>query len=294
MLGARRPIGLPTSGPAPLVPTHHPTPNTHHLGGEVAWGLAILVPIVLLGLLVPLLSPHDPSSGTLLPLAPPSATSPFGTDNLGRDVFTRTFAAAQLDIALALAGVAVPLLVGTLIGAVIGTTRVPAVAAIWTILIEGINAFPFIVLVIAIVSIVGPGVQGVLVGLALTNWARYARIARARALALREADFVTATEVLGYSRARVLAVHILPNVYSETLAYALSDFVIVVLAVAGLSFLGVGVRPPAAEWGAMMSDGRLFLQRAAWITVFPGLALSLTAVGVALVAQGIERRARGE
>jgi peptide/nickel transport system permease protein len=262
--------------------------------GEVAWGLAILVPIVLLGLLVPLLSPHDPSSGTLLPLAPPSATSPFGTDNLGRDVFTRTFAAAQLDIALALAGVAVPLLVGTLIGAVIGTTRVGAVAAIWTILIEGINAFPFIVLVIAIVSIVGPGVQGVLVGLALTNWARYARIARARALALREADFVTATEVLGYSRVRVLAGHILPNVYSETLAYALSDFVIVVLAVAGLSFLGVGVRPPAAEWGAMMSDGRLFLQRAWWITVFPGLALSLTAVGVALVAQGIDRRARGE
>ena len=264
------------------------------LRGEVGWGLAILVPIVLLGLLVPLLSPHDPTSGSLLPLAPPSPTSPFGTDNLGRDVFTRTFAAAQIDIALSLAGVAVPLLIGTLIGALIGTTRTPVVAAVWTALIEGINAFPFIVLVIAIVSIVGPGVQGVLIGLALTNWARYARIARARALALRESDFVAATEVLGYSRVRVLWHHILPNVYSETLAYGLSDFVIVVLAVAGLSFLGIGVRPPAPEWGAMMSDGRLFLQRAWWITVFPGLALSLTSVGIALIAQGNERRSRGD
>ena len=262
--------------------------------GEVGWGLAIIIPIVLLGLLVPFFSPHDPVSGTLMPLSAPSLGSPFGTDNLGRDVFTRTFAAAQLDIALALAGVVVPLLVGTLIGAVIGTTRVPAVSGIWTIVIEGINAFPFIVLVIAIVSIVGPGVQGVLIGLAMTNWARYARIARARALALREADFIAATEVLGYSRVRVLWRHILPNVYSETLAYALSDFVIVVLAVAGLSFLGIGVRPPAPEWGGMMSDGRLFLQRAWWITVFPGLALSLTAIGVSLIAQGIDRRARGE
>jgi peptide/nickel transport system permease protein len=280
-----------------LVSPHHASSRTLSLSalrGEVGWGLAILVPIVLLGLLVPLLSPHDPTSGSLLPLAPPSPTSPFGTDNLGRDVFTRTFAAAQIDIALSLAGVAVPLLIGTLIGALIGTTRTPVVAAVWTALIEGINAFPFIVLVIAIVSIVGPGVQGVLIGLALTNWARYARIARARALALRESDFVAATEVLGYSRIRVLWHHILPNVYSETLAYGLSDFVIVVLAVAGLSFLGIGVRPPAPEWGAMMSDGRLFLQRAWWITVFPGLALSLTSVGIALIAQGIDRRTRGD
>ena len=261
---------------------------------EASWGLGILLPILVLGALVPLLSPHDPTSGASLPLAAPSSAHLFGTDNLGRDVFTRTFAAAQIDVALALAGVSVPLLVGTLVGAVMGTTRAPVVAGLWTVVIEGINAFPFLVLVIAIISIVGSGVQGVLIGLALTNWARYARIARARALALREADVVAATEVLGYSRVRVLGRHILPNVYSETLAYGLSDFVIVITAVAGLSFLGVGVRPPAPEWGAMMSDGRLFLQRAWWITVFPGLALSLTAVGVTLIAQGLERRARGE
>jgi peptide/nickel transport system permease protein len=279
---------------APATTLARPAPRRVALNGEALWGLAILSSVVLLGALVPLLSPHDPASGAALPLAAPSLAHPFGTDNLGRDVLTRTFAAARVDLALALAGVSAPLLVGTLIGAVIGTTRQPAVSAAWTVAIEGINAFPFIVLVIAIISVVGPGVQGVLIALALTNWARYARIARARALQLREADFIHATEVLGYSRARVLRNHVLPNVYSETLAYGLSDFVIVILAVAGLSFLGVGVRPPAPEWGAMMADGRLFLARAWWITVFPGLALSVTAIGVALLAQGLERRARGE
>jgi peptide/nickel transport system permease protein len=271
-----------------------PAPWRVALNAEALWGLAILLLVVLLGALVPALSPHDPSTGAALPLDGPSLAHPFGTDNLGRDVFARTFAAARVDLALALAGVSVPLLVGTLIGAVIGTTRQPAVSVAWTVAIEGINAFPFIVLVIAIISVVGPGVQGVLIALALTNWARYARIARARALQLREADFIHATEVLGYSRARVLRNHILPNVYSETLAYGLSDFVIVILAVAGLSFLGVGVRPPAPEWGAMMADGRLFLARAWWITVFPGMALSITAIGVSLLAQGLEQRARGE
>jgi peptide/nickel transport system permease protein len=128
----------------------------------------------------------------------------------------------------------------------------------------------------------------------MTNWARYARIARARALTLREAEFIHVTEVLGYSRLRVLLRHVLPNVYSETLAYGLSDFTIVVVAVAGLSFFGIGVRPPAPEWGAMMAEGRLFLQQAWWLTLAPGLALSLTAVGVGLLAEGLVSRARGE
>jgi peptide/nickel transport system permease protein len=264
------------------------------LAPEAWWGLAILGPVLVLGTLVPTFGPYDAYGGSAGPLGRPTLDHPFGTDNLGRDVFTRTFSAAQLDFALALVGVSVPLVVGTLIGAVIGTTRIPAVSSLWSILIDGVNAFPNIVLVIALVSILGPGVSGILIALAMTNWARYARIARARALTLRDAEFVQATEVLGYSRLRVLLGHILPNVYAETLAYALSDFVIVIITVAGLSFLGVGVRPPAPEWGAMMADGRLYLASAPWITVAPGLILSLTAAGVALLVQGLESRARGD
>jgi peptide/nickel transport system permease protein len=264
------------------------------LAGETCWGLGILSIIVLLGIIVPLVSPYDPLSGNSEALAPPSRSNLFGTDNLGRDVFTRTFAAAGLNISLALAGVGVPLVIGTLLGTLIGTTRSIAIAWFWVSIIDGINAFPFIVLVIAIVAMIGPGVYGILIGLVLTNWARYAKIARAKALALREAEFVQAAYVLGYSRLRILVKHVLPNVISEGLAYGISDFVIVIITVAGLSFMGLGVRPPTPEWGAMMADGRLYLQQEWWITVFPGLVLSLTGIGVALAAYGLERSAKGE
>jgi peptide/nickel transport system permease protein len=227
-----------------------------------------------------------------LPLDAPSLSHVFGTDDLGRDVFTRTFAAAQADMALALVGVAIPLVCGTLIGAVMGTTRLSIVSGAWMVLVESINAFPFIVIVLAIVSVVGAGAIGVIVALSLTNWARYAKLARARAQVIRGADFIHATQVLGYSRVRVLARHVLPNVYAESIAYGLSDFVLVILVIAGLSYLGAGLKPPAPEWGAMMSDGRLFITTAWWIPVFPGLMLSLTAVGVALLADGLEH-ARG-
>lgn len=264
------------------------------LNNESRWGISILAAVLLLGILVPLVSPFNPlkSAGDTFIL--PGLPHLFGTDQLGRDVFTRTFAAAQLDIVLAVLGVTFPLLIGTLLGGILGTTRNPIVSSIWLIIIDAINAFPFLAIVIGVVAMVGSGVQGLLVALAAVNWARYAKIARARALQLREADFIHATEVLGYSRFQVLTRHILPNVYSEALAYGLSDFVIVIIAIAGLSFLGVGVRPPEAEWGAMISDGRPFLRQAWWITVFPGLVLSLTAIGVALLAQGLTRRSRGE
>jgi peptide/nickel transport system permease protein len=183
------------------------------------------------------------------------------------------------------------LVVGTLIGAVIGTTRRSVVSGAWMVVVESINAFPFIVIVLALVSVVGAGAIGVVVALSLTSWARYAKLARARAQVIRGADFIHATQVLGYSRVRVLARHILPNVYAESIAYGLSDFVLVILAIAGLSYLGAGLKPPAPEWGAMMSDGRLFITTAWWIPVFPGLMLSLTAVGVALLADSLERNA---
>ena len=269
-------------------------PNTRRwlaaLSPEARFGLGMLVAIVALGSLVPVFSPYDPrAGGGGLPLDAPSVSHLFGTDDLGRDVFTRTFAAAQADMALALAGVTIPLVCGTLIGAVIGTTRLSIVSGAWMVVVESINAFPFIVIVLALVSVVGAGAIGVVVALSLTNWARYAKLARARAQVIRGEDYVRATQVLGYSRVRVLARHILPNVYAESIAYGLSDFVLVILVIAGLSYLGAGLKPPAPEWGAMMSDGRLFITTAWWIPVFPGLMLSLTAVGVALFADGLER-----
>ena len=269
-------------------------PKVRRLKKTAYVGVTILVVMVLMGLLVPLISPYSPTTSAGEQFEPPGLEHLFGTDSLGRDVFVRTFAAAQLDLALALVGVAIPLLVGTIIGAMLGSTRAVVVSLLWQVVIDAINAFPFIVLLIGVLGIVGTGLQGLLIALIGTGWARYARVARTRALTLRDVEFVQVTEVLGYSRARVLLKHFLPNVYSEALAYGLSDFVLVIITVAGLSYLGLGVRPPTPEWGGMMADGRLFLQRAWWITVFPGLALSLTAIGVSLIAESVVGWAKGE
>lgn len=267
------------------------------LAPQARFGLGITLVMVLSSFLVPLLSPYSTTGLIGASLEAPSSAHWFGTDNLGRDVFTRTFAAGQVTISLAVVGVLVPLIVGTLLGAMIGTTRSKAVAVVWTALIDGINAFPLIVLIIAIVAVLGPGVTGILFAILMTNWARYARIARARALIVNKTEYIQALRLLGYSRPRIIFRHVVPNTYTETRAYSLSDFVIIVITVAGLSFLGLGVRPPSPEWGAMMSDGRLFLTQAWWMVAFPGLALSLTAAGVALLvdsrASGAAIRVRG-
>ncbi len=264
------------------------------LDPQMRLGLGLILLIIALSILVPLLSPYNAERSADTQLLPPSLTHPFGTDQLGRDMFVRVFAAARLDLLLALIGVSVPLTIGTFIGALAGTTRIAAVSYIWRTVVDAINALPFFVLVMAVVGMLGQGVNGILLAIALTNWARYARLARARALALREVEYVQATRLLGYSGVRTLLRHIIPNVYAETLAYGLSDFALVIVTIAGLSFLGVGVRPPTPEWGAMMSEGRLLITSEPWIILFPGLMLSATAIGVALLAERVIGRARGE
>src|SRR5258706_15760527 len=149
---------------------------------EARWGLAILVSIVALGALVPMLSRYDPLTSADDPLLPLSALHLFGTDQLGRDIFVRAFAAARLDIIVACIGVAIPLLVGTFVGAVVGTTQNVLIQSVWTIIVDAINAFPLIVLVMGVVAVLGAGVEGIVVALAMTNWARYGKLARARAL----------------------------------------------------------------------------------------------------------------
>jgi peptide/nickel transport system permease protein len=176
------------------------------------------------------------------------------------------------------------------IGAIAGISRSRVVDGAFQVIVEAINAFPFIILVIGVVSMVGAGIQGLLIGLIAFNWARYARVVRARTLSVRQVEYLEAARVLGYSRTRILLRHVLPNVSGEAAAYALSDFVLVVITVSGLSYLGLGVQPPTSEWGAMMADGRLYLQRQWWLTVMPGLVLCAAALGVAILAQGARLR----
>jgi len=264
------------------------------LNAESRWGVVILALILLLSVSVPLLSPNDPYGFVDQPLQPPSAAFLFGTDHLGRDLLVRVFAAARLDIALAILGVSVPIVIGTFIGTLAGTTRNRVAETVWDGLVNALTAFPEIILVLGIVAMVGADIRGLLIAIWISRWAQYARIARAKSLALRDAEFVQAAQVLGYSQLRILVRHIMPNVFSEALAYALSDFIFIIVIIGGLSFLGLGVTPPTPEWGAMLAEGRLYLRTEPWLILFPGFFLSLTAIGVALLARGLERISKGE
>jgi peptide/nickel transport system permease protein len=255
-------------------------------------GLTMLMVLVVGAIIVPIVSPYSATQSTSIPLQPPSGLHWFGTDNLGRDVFTRAFAAARLDMGLAIAAVSVSLLIGTLVGAIAGMAKRSKLSTVITFFVDGVNAFPFVVLALGIVAVVGPSVPGLLSAIILTSWARYARMARTRTAVIADAEYIQAARLLGYNRRRVMGRHVLPNVYSESFAFALSELVIVVLAIAALSFLGAGIRPPTAEWGAMISEGRIHLRRQWWLSVMPGLMLAYAALAIQVIADGYGRMRR--
>ena len=253
-------------------------------------GAAMMGALLLAGLLIPWFGKYDANEISADQLMPPSRQYFFGTDMLGRDVFARVFNAVFIDIGTAFIGVLIPLAVGTIIGTLLGISRNRRVNSFIGSLIDGINAFPFLIFVIALVAFLGAGLGSIIIALSLVNWARYARIARTRAVIVNQQGYVEAARTLGYKPSRILFRHIIPNVSSETRAYALSDFIIVIIAVAALSFLGLGVNPPQAEWGAMIKDGANIITLAWWGAVFPGLAICWAGISVAVFAEGLSKR----
>jgi len=256
-------------------------------------GFIMLGLLIVAGAIVPRISKYKPDELASMPLSPPGREHLFGTDVLGRDVFVRVFDSVFIDLGTATLGVSIPLIVGTIIGTLLGISRNKRVNGLVGSLIDGINAFPFLVFVIALIAFIGPGVDSIILAISLVNWARYARVARTRAVVVNQQGYVEAARTLGYSKTRILFRHIIPNVSSETRAYALSDFIIVIIAVASLSFLGLGVQPPQAEWGGMIRDGKDFFTIGYWWpTIFPGIALCWAGMAVAFISEGLTRRMR--
>jgi peptide/nickel transport system permease protein len=249
--------------------------------------------ISIMGVVYPLISPYASDELASEAFQSPSLKHPFGTDQLGRDVMTRVFAAVPADIGVAFLGVSIPLIIGTIVGILLGLAKNRYFLSIVSSIIDGINSFPLLIIAIAMISFLGPGLFNVVIILTLMNWARYARIARTRAVVVLQQNYIEAAQLLGYSRRRIIFKHVTPNVSSECLAYALSDFILVIIIVSGLSFLGLAARPPAAEWGAMIADGRTYLGDAWWVTIFPGLALCWSAISLSFIVEGLSRRDRG-
>jgi len=246
--------------------------------------LALAIPIIV-GLVGSRLSPYglnDTSVGEAF--SKPSFSHPFGTDQIGRDVFTRVLAAIPINLTVALVAVTIPFVVGTVIGAIIGVTPSRWVRSTVETVLESVAALPLTLFALAVVAIVGPGLTGLIGAVIVTNWARYARISSAAATKLRTIEYVEAARLLGYSWPRILVRHVVPNSFREALAYAYNDLVVVMLLVASLSFLGLGVVPPTPELGAMIRDGRLFLGKAPWLTLLPGGTIVVLSVLITRVS----------
>jgi peptide/nickel transport system permease protein len=253
-------------------------------------GSIMLVVIVLVGIFAPMVLPYDPYSQDLgSTLQPPSLAHPFGTDNFGRDVLIRVLWGIRIDLPFGFLTTYVPMIYGVVLGALAGYAGSFYDGALMRVL-DVTVAFPFLVLIIVIVAILGPGIFNIYLAIFLTAWTMYARLARAEMLVERNKDYILAARNLGYGPGRIVFRHALPNVMNSSIVFSMSDFVLNIMLVSGLSFLGLGVSPPTPEWGAMIAEGRDFIFEAWWISTLPGLALVVTGTALCLVGDGLAQR----
>ncbi len=247
---------------------------------------------VFVALFAPWVAPYDPNAVDIVhALQAPSADHWFGTDQVGRDVFSRVLHGARINLLMCVAGVLPPLLIGTTVGLVSGYYG-GFVDTVLMRLYDLTAAFPFFVLVLAIVGVLGPGLLNFFIALALVAWITYARLVRAEVMAVRGSEYVQAAKCLGFSDRVTLFRHVLPNAFGPVVAYAVSDAVLVMLAGASFGFLGMGAQPPLAEWGVMIADGTRFLRQAWWICTFPGLAAISLGLGLIFLGDGLTRLSR--
>jgi peptide/nickel transport system permease protein len=258
------------------------------INGTLLAGLAMLAGLLLAIGLGPLLSPYDAlrvDFGSAL--RPPGAGHWFGTDNLGRDLLTRVLQAGKVDLQIAVVCVALPFTFGSLVGAIAGYFGGLADRILMRI-VDILWAFPFYVLVIAIVGTLGPSIANMYLAFTLVVWISFARIVRGEVLVVREQEYVLAARLLGYSHGRIILRHVLPNAITPAMLFAMADVVLTILAVTALSFLGLGVQPPTPEWGIMIADGRNFIFDAWWISTFPGLAIIYAGITFTLLGDGLD------
>lgn len=252
----------------------------------VAIGLAILIVFVLLAALAPLLAPYAPGKLSIVNrLKPPSATYWFGTDEFGRDIFSRMLYAGRLSLSVGAAVVVLSSLIGVTLGLLAGFfKRLDTPIAR---LIDAMMAFPDILLAIALVAALGPSLMTVIIALSIVYAPRLARIVRAATLVIRELPYVEAARAFGNSTSRIMFRHVLPNIVSPITVQATFIFASAMLAEAGLSFLGLGVSPDIPTWGTMISSGRQYIGQADWMTYFPGLAIVLAVLSLQMVGDGL-------
>lgn len=244
---------------------------------------------IAIAIFAPGLTDYDPIKVDVMQaLKSPGADHWLGSDAIGRDVLARILYGARYDLAMAFFGVVGPIILGTIIG-LVGGYLGGRIDGLLMRILEVTVSFPYFVLVIAIVAVIGPGLKGYFISLTLVNWVSYARLVRSQALVLRGADFVLAARGMGFGHLRIMLFHILPNAIVPSIVFVMTDAVLAIVLGSSLGFLGLGVQPPTPEWGAMIAEGQTYLTTAWWIAIFPGLAVCSLALGLSLIADGLAR-----
>jgi peptide/nickel transport system permease protein len=250
-------------------------------------GLILTVSLIFVALAAPLLAPYDPDAqDTARRLEPPSKQHLLGLDDLGRDVLSRILFGARVSLRVGFSVVILASLVGVTLGAVSGYFG-GAVDLIVMRICDILLAFPGILLSIALVAVLGPSLNNVIMALAITGWVGYARLVRGQVLKVREMEYVTAARALGAKSPRVIVLHVLPNVINPVIVMATLGLAGAILAEAALSFLGLGVQPPTPSWGAMLTAGRRYLGLANHLAIFPGIAIMLAVMGLNFLGDGL-------
>ncbi|EKF17503.1 binding-protein-dependent transport system inner membrane protein [Nitratireductor pacificus pht-3B] len=250
-------------------------------------GILMVAFWVVIAFAAPWIAPYDPNVhdyGAVL--SPPSATHWLGTDMFGRDILSRIIHATIVDLQIGVLGVVLPFVLGTFIGLIAGYFG-GVIDMVLMRLLDIMLAFPWLILLMAIIAVLGPGLYSFYIAITLVGWVSYARLVRSQVLVLKSSDFVMAARALGYGDMRIMLRHILPNALVASIVFSMSDVVLVLLAGASVSYLGMGVQPPTAEWGVMIAEGQTFITTAWWIPAFPGVAIVLMALGFSLLADGL-------
>jgi peptide/nickel transport system permease protein len=250
-------------------------------------GLAIIVGLLVVAAFAPWLAPYSPFDGTLADrLAPPSAAQRMGTDELGRDILSRGIQGARITLFIVLLVAVIAAPVGLLVGTVSGYFG-GWVDRVLMGLTDVFLSMPRLILALAFVAALGPGIENAVIAIAITAWPVYARIARAETLTFRNAEFIAAVQMQGASHARVIGLHIVPLCLSSTIVRVTLDMAGIILTAAGLGFLGLGAQPPLPEWGAMISRGRAFILDQWWVATMPGFAIVIVSLGFCLFGDGL-------
>lgn len=250
-------------------------------------GLAILVLMSLLAVLAPAIAPYDPDAVDILhQLEAPSKAHILGTDLYGRDIFSRILYGGRITLVVGLIAVGIAASIGIVLGLIAGFYG-GAVDSIIMRLVDVLLAFPRILLALSIVGMLGPGLLNVMVAVGIAGITGYARLVRGSVLSAKENVYVEAARVVGCPDRIILRRHLLPNVIGPVIVLATLDVAAAILSASSLSFLGLGVQPPTAEWGAMLNEGRQYLRTAPWITLFPGLAIMISVLSINMLGDGL-------